>query len=57
MPTSFLNRRLLYSGNANLTDKSEVNEEFCFRMVGPVVRQVLETLALHRQRHTLWDGL
>jgi hypothetical protein len=52
-----VDRRFLYSGNANFTDKSEVNKEFCFRMVGPVVRQVLERLALHRQRHTLWDGL
>jgi len=50
-------RRFLYSGNANFTNKSEDNEEFCFKMAGPVVRQVLEKLARHRQKHTLWNGL
>jgi len=50
-------RRFLYSGNANFTRKSEDNEEFCYKMAGPVVREVLERLARHRQQNTLWNGL
>ena len=40
----------------DITGKSERNEELCFKMAGPVVRQVLERLA--RQRHKLspWSG-
>jgi len=51
-----IDRRYLYSGGANFTEKSTCNEEFVYRMVGPVVKQVLERLAAHRQAHKLWDG-
>ena len=47
----------LYSGSANYTRQSEDNEEFCYKMTGPVVRQVLERMAGHRQTGTLWNGL
>ena len=50
-------RRYLYSGNANFTRKSEDNEEYCYKMAGPVVRQVLERMARHRQMGRLWNGL
>ena len=41
----------------NVTYKSEAaNEEFCFRVTGPAVRQVLERLAGHRLKGKLWDG-
>ena len=52
-----VDRRVLYTGNANITGKSVRNEEFCFKMVGPVVLQVLERLALHRHKYPLWNGL
>jgi phosphatidylserine/phosphatidylglycerophosphate/cardiolipin synthase-like enzyme len=52
-----VDRRFGYSGGANFTDKSMVNEEICFKMAGPVVRQLLERLAQHRQRFKLWNGL
>ena len=53
-----VDRRFLYTGNANFTAKSLDNKEWCFRMTGPVVRQVLESLAADRlsPRHKLWDG-
>ena len=50
-------RRFLFSGNANCTRQSLDNEEYCYKMAGPVVRQVLERMALHRQTGTLWNGL
>ena len=43
-------RAILHSGNANITYKSIANEEFVYRMTGPVVLQVLGKLALHRQK-------
>ena len=50
-------RRYLYMGSPNLTYKSQSsNEEFCFRAVGPVVKQLLEKLAQHRQKGKLWNG-
>ena len=51
-----IDRRFLYAGSANLTGKSTRNEEFCFKMAGPVVLQLLERLVVHRQKHSLWDG-
>ena len=51
-----VDRRYLYSGGANFTDNSENNFEFCFRMTGSVVKQVLESLAGARQTGRLWDG-
>ena len=32
------------------------NEEFCFKVVGPAVKQVLERLVVHHQTHKLWDA-
>ena len=50
-------RRFLFSGNANFTRQSEDNEEYCYKMAGAVVRQVLERMAQNRQTGTLWNGL
>ena len=47
-------RRYLYTGSANVTGKSEHNEELCFRMTGPVVHQLLVRLALHKHKGVLW---
>jgi hypothetical protein len=52
-----VDRRYLYCGSANATYKSAFNEEFCFRITGPPVGQVLHKLALQRQRQKPWDGL
>jgi hypothetical protein len=51
-----VDRRFLYAGSANFTGKSERNEEFCFKMAGPVVRQVLERLARQRHKVSPWSG-
>jgi phosphatidylserine/phosphatidylglycerophosphate/cardiolipin synthase-like enzyme len=53
-----VDRRYLYAGSSNITAKSIDNQEWCFRMTGPVVDQVLSRLALDRsnRRHELWDG-
>jgi phosphatidylserine/phosphatidylglycerophosphate/cardiolipin synthase-like enzyme len=51
-----VDRRYLYSGGANITANSRNNEELCYRMVGPVVHQVLSRCAVYRQRFELWDG-
>ena len=51
-----VDRRYLYTGGANFTEQSTCNEEFCFKVVGPAVKQVLERLVVHRQTHKLWDG-
>lgn len=47
---------VLYTGSANLTQKSRSNEEFCYRMVGPVAQRMLDRLAGVRRRGKLWDG-
>jgi len=46
-----VDRRTLYTGNANFTGKSGINEELVFRMTGPVVLQVLERFAGYRNKH------
>jgi len=51
-----VDRRHLFTGGANLSYSSHLNEELCFKMAGPVVRQVLERLAAHRSRYKVWDG-
>lgn len=43
-------RRFLYTGSPNFTTKSPDNEEFSFKVVGPVVKQVLERLARCRDK-------
>ena len=47
---------VLYTGSANLTQKSLNNEEFCFRMAGPVAQRMLDRLAVVRRRGKVWDG-
>lgn len=51
-----VDRRYLYSGSPNATDKSEKNEEFCFRITGPPVSQILQRLAVQLKRGKQWDG-
>ena len=48
--------RFLYTGGANVTEKSVANEEFCYKLGGPVVLQVLQRLAEHRRVGRLWNG-
>lgn len=49
-----IDRRYLYTGSANLTQKSHNNEELCFKVTGPAVLQVLARLAEQRQKGKLW---
>ena len=51
-----VDRRYLYCGSANATYKSHSNEEYCFRITGPPVVQVLNKLAAQRQQRKPWDG-
>ena len=51
-----IDRRYLYYGSPNLTDKSLDNDEWPFRSTGEVVGQVLSRLSDNRQKHPLWDG-
>ena len=50
-----VDRRTLYTGSANVTNKSCENNEWCLRATGPVVKQVLQKLADYRVRFPLWD--
>lgn len=50
-----VDRRFLYTGSANFTQKSLANEEFCFKLAGPEVLKVLERLA-RPWRRELWNG-
>ena len=52
-----IDRRHMYTGNANLTYQSMDNEEFVFRVTGPPVKQVLERLSEHRLKSKLWNGV
>ena len=49
-----IDRRVVFSGNANFTQKSLSNEEFCYKASGPVVLEFLERLAVHRTVGKLW---
>lgn len=51
-----VDRKYLYIGSANATFKSQSNEEFCFRITGAPVTQILERLSLHVKKGKLWDG-
>ena len=51
-----VDRKYLYSGSANATYKSLSNEEFCFRITGPSVSQVLQRLSTHLSKGRVWDG-
>lgn len=51
-----INKRYLFSGNANFTEKSQSNVEFCYKMTGAVVADVLVELAKHRQKFPVWNG-
>ena len=48
-----MDRRFLYTGNADVTDKSLIIEEFCYKLCGPVVLQVPQHLAEHRRAGSL----
>jgi len=37
----------------SFTEQGTCNEEFCFKFVGPAVKQVLERLVARRQTHKL----
>ena len=52
-----MDRRFLYTSSADVTDKSLTNEEFCYKLGGPVVLQVLRRLAEHRRLGSLWNGV
>ena len=51
-----LDRRVVYTGSANLTGNSRRNREMVFRMTGPVVDQVRRQLAGDRALWREWDG-
>ena len=45
-----VDRRVLYTGSPNLTTKSTSNEEWAFKLVGPIVQQVLARIAVYKAR-------
>lgn len=52
-----VDRRWLYSGNANVTQHSTANREHNFKLTGPLVATALEDLVVReRARSKLWDG-
>ena len=51
-----VDRRYLYSGSPNFSFASHGNEDFCFRITGPAVGQVLEKLCPQRLKRKPWDG-
>lgn len=51
-----VDRRCLYCGSANATEKSLSNEESCLRITGQPVGEALKRLAVQRQKGKLWDG-
>ena len=51
-----VNRRFLFTGSANFTEKSQSNVEFCFKMTGAVVQDLLLELAKNRGKFPVWDG-
>ena len=51
-----INRRILYHGGANFTNKSHKNRETTFRATGQVVNEVLADTAVWRSEGVLWDG-
>jgi len=51
-----VDRRYMYIGSANLTWKSRSNGEFCFRVTGPAVAQILQQLSAQRLKRKPWDG-
>ena len=52
-----VDRRYLYTGSANFTQKSRRNEELCFRMTGPVVAEVLAKLSAQKLKRKPWAGV
>ena len=52
-----VNRRTVYAGSANFTEKSSANLELVYKLVGPPVTQVREQfLDAQNSRGRLWDG-
>jgi hypothetical protein len=54
---AIVDQQCLYAGSANMTEQSHTNEEYCFRMTGVVVRQLLTRLGEQRQRSKAWNGV
>lgn len=52
-----LDRRVAFAGSANLTAKSEANVEFCYRLAGPPVADLLEMISAVAVRGRCWDGV
>ena len=51
-----VDRRYLYTGSPKATQEPHSNEEFCFRMTGPPVGQVLQRLSAHLEKGRPWKG-
>ena len=51
-----IDRRIAFTGSANVTNKSEKNAELVFLMKGPPVLQIMETLATDTAAAVEWDG-
>ena len=51
-----LDRRVVYTGSANFTDKSTSNTELVMRLLGPPVLDVRQLLEEARACGKLWDG-
>ena len=52
-----VNRRTVYAGSANFTEKSSANLELFYKLVGPPVTQLREQLLdAQNSRGRLWDG-
>ena len=51
-----IDRRTVFAGSANFTDKSSSNIEMVQRMVGPPVGETLRQLLDVQSRGKLWDG-
>ena len=51
-----IDRRVAFTGSANMTNKSEKNAELVFIMKGPPVMQIMESLAEDTIEADEWDG-
>jgi hypothetical protein len=51
-----VDRRVAYCGGPNLTTKSRKNGEQCFKMVGPIVSDILHDIVCARTTGAEWDG-
>ena len=51
-----VDRRYMFVGSANITAKSESNDEDCYKVAGPSVTRKLKKLAAKRAKVPVWDG-